>query len=178
MDNINLFFQIYHLSRQNPLLDQVMIFGAQYLIYLALFLMFVLVPLGKTKERKAFLLALFSLFLALILAKIIRIFYFEPRPFITYQISPLIPHQSDASFPSTHTMVISSIALAFIYYKSRFAPLFLIFLIWLGLGRIFVGVHYPLDILGGFLISLVSLAGGRLAKSALFFTRIFGTKKN
>lgn len=157
MDNFSLFFLIFGLNTQNPFLNNVMIFGAEYLIYLAFILMFILAFKGGNKERKALLLALFCLPILIIIIKIIHLFFFEPRPFISYDISPLVSHKADASFPSRHASIISALAFAYIYFKSKWALLFLIMMIWVGLSRIYVGVHYPLDILGGFLVGIVSL---------------------
>lgn len=42
----------------------------------------------------------------------------EPRPFVTHTVHLLIPHAADSSFPSTHAMAMTAIALPiFATYK-------------------------------------------------------------
>lgn len=169
MDNFSLFFLISGLNNQYPALDYIMIFGAEYLIYFAFILMFVLAVWGGSNEKKALLLTLFCLPILVIIIKVIHLFFFEPRPFISFDISPLIPYKADASFPSRHASIISSLAFAYTYLKSKWAPFFLIIMIWVGLSRIYVGVHYPLDIIGGFLVGIFSLIVALQIKNLLKF---------
>lgn len=157
MDNFSLFFLIFNLSGYNFFLDSLMIFGANYLIYLAFLLVFILGIVGKTKDKKAFLLILLGIPIAVLLIKAIHLFIFEPRPFVTLHISSLVKEAADASFPSRHSTFISVIAFSFAFFKSKWAPLFLFIMFWVGLSRIFVGVHYPLDIIGGFAIGTASI---------------------
>ncbi|MBI2039775.1 phosphatase PAP2 family protein [Candidatus Microgenomates bacterium] len=159
MDNEALFFTIFNLAGKNPALDTLMIFGARFLIYLTFLLMFVLAFKGGAKERKVIILVLLSLPLVFLIIAVIHLFFIEPRPFISYQFTPLIPFPfiNDPSFPSRHASIISAIAFSYYYFKSKWAPLFFIFAIWVGVSRIYVGVHYPLDILGGVMVGIVSL---------------------
>ena len=134
-----------------------MIFGAEYLIYLTLIGMFIIAFRGKVNDKKALLLACLTLPIAIIIIKIIHIFFYEPRPYVSFDITPLVEHEADASFPSRHTSIMAAIALSFTYFKSKYAPLLLLFTLWVGLARIYVGLHYPFDIIGGILTGLVSM---------------------
>lgn len=156
-NNTSLFFLIFNLSNKFPLSDFLMIFGAETLIYLVFILMLVLTYKGSAPERKALILALISFPILVIIIKIIHLLYYEYRPFITYQFTPLISYGEDASFPSRHTSIISAIAFSYFYFKSKWSYLFLFSMIWIGLSRIYVGVHYPLDILGGFIVGFISV---------------------
>jgi len=157
MDNVSVFFLIFGLSNHSPLLDQLMIFGARYLILLTFLIIFILIFKGTTAEKKAFLLTILAIPIAIIIIKIIHLFYFEPRPFVTYQLIPLFTYDPDASFPSRHASIMAVVALSYIYFKSKWSVLFLILLIWLGVSRVYVGVHYPIDILGGVIVGIISL---------------------
>lgn len=167
--NTSLFFLIFNLSNKFPILDFMMIFGAESLIYLVFLLMFVLAYKGKAPERKAIILALVSLPILVIIIKIIHLFYYLDRPFMTYHLSPLILYGNDASFPSRHASIMAAITFAYFFYHSKWASLFLIFMIWAGISRIFVGVHYPLDIIGGILTGFVSIL---LTKQLIKFLKI------
>lgn len=157
MDNISLFFLIFNLNGQNMFLDKLMLFGAVHLIYLAILLVLILSLKGKTKEKKAFLLIVLSFPIAVLLIKAIHLFYFEPRPFVNFNFEPITLEDTNASFPSRHATVSAIIAFAYAYFKSKWAMPFLFLMLWVSAARIFVGVHYPLDIVGGFIVGLVSL---------------------
>lgn len=133
-----------------------MIFGARFIIYLTFILMFVLAFKGGVKEKKALVLAVLSIPILVLIIKTIHIFYFETRPFVNLQFDPLINATEDASFPSRHTSIMAALAFAYLYFKSKWAPLFLLLLIWVGVSRIYVGVHYPIDIIGGFLVGIIA----------------------
>lgn len=156
MDNLGLFFLIFGLNNQSKLADYLMIFGAEYVIYFIFILMFFLTIKGGVKEKKSLFLALICLPIAVIIVKLIHLFFFEPRPFIDYAISPLILHKADASFPSRHTLIAAVIAFSYVYFKSKWALLFLLLMLWVGISRIYVGVHYPLDIIGGIAIGIIT----------------------
>src|SRR3989338_8746396 len=148
MYNNDLFFLIFNLNRLSPILDKLMVFGAEYLIYLTIGLMFILIFRGGKKEKKAALFAIVAIPIAIILIKITHIFFYEPRPFVTFHFSPVLDKTADASFPSRHATIMSVIAFAYVYLKSKWKLLFLSFMLFVGISRIFIGVHYPLDILG------------------------------
>lgn len=133
------------------------IFGAEYVIYTMFFITLILGFMGKTNDKKAFLLIILGIPVSIILIKIIHLFYFEPRPFITNNFIPLVKEINDASFPSRHTTISSVIAFSFIFFKSKWSTFFLAAALWVGASRVFVGVHYPLDILGGFIVAAISL---------------------
>lgn len=134
-----------------------MVFGATYLIYLALLLVLILGIKGSIREKKALLLILVSVPIALLLIVIIHLFFFEPRPFANFHFTPIVPEKAGASFPSHHAAITAVLAFAYTYFKSRWSLLLLFIMCWVGLSRIFVGVHYPLDILGGFVTAIVAI---------------------
>ena len=123
---------------------------------------------GKLKEREAFLLAILAIPIAILLIMGIHIFYLEPRPFVTYHFSPLADNTQDASFPSRHATIMAVIAFAYTYFKSKWSTFFLLLMILVGFSRIYVGVHYPLDIIGGFVTGVVSLAVALQFKKFLY----------
>lgn len=63
------------------------------------------------------------------------------------------------SFPSDHTIAVTNIALVVILSTSSLslASLFLLAAALVAMGRVYAGVHYPRDIVGGFFIALFSV---------------------
>ena len=86
----------------------------------------------------------------------------EPRPFSVDPRIKMLDTVNDASFPSGHTqgavVVWGYLATAF---KRRWLTILSIALIvFIPLSRIYLGVHYPTDVLGGYVIGGLFLLGG------------------
>jgi undecaprenyl-diphosphatase len=80
----------------------------------------------------------------------------RPRPFRRYpEPDPLghVPH--DSSFPSGHTTIAFAAATVLAYYRPRWSPAFFLLAVAIGFSRIYDGVHYPLDVLGGALLGVL-----------------------
>ncbi len=150
--------------------DKLMVFGATYLIYFMFLLVLILVFKGKTKERKAFLLILIGLPVAILLIKFIHLFYFEPRPFVAFHFTPIVAEAADASFPSRHATIAAIIAFSFTFFKSKWAWALLPIMLWVGISRVYVGVHYSWDIAGGFAVAGIALFIGVIFKKIIFQT--------
>lgn len=167
MVNTELFFQIFNLNGQNAILDKLMLFGATDLIYITFAMVLILGIREGIREKKSFLLIILALPVAVLLIKIIHLFFYESRPFVTFNLLPYAPESQDASFPSRHATISAVIAFAYTYFKSKWTLLFLFIMLWIGVARIFVGVHYPLDVLGGFITAIISLMLALLVQKIL-----------
>lgn len=156
--NTDLYLWIFHLGSQNVWLDRLMIFGANYLIFLVPLISMILFFRSKdARNRKAVLLYFLAFIVGFILLKLLGLFIYEPRPFMTLGTKPLISFSTDDSFPSDHTLVMSIITFSYFYYRTKIRWALLIMTVWVGLSRIYVGVHYPLDILGGLLLGAIAV---------------------
>jgi len=81
---------------------------------------------------------------------------FRPRPETVSAIEPLIKHLPDNSFPSGHAIFAgSSILAGFLYTRWWIAWVLLITGIMMIFSRVLAGIHYPGDILVGFIIWLI-----------------------
>ena len=114
------------------------------------------------KTRRVGITALLSITIGFLITNVLlKNIVARPRPFDAYtEIIPLITRPTDFSFPSGHTC--ASFASAFAIYrckevfpkKWRIAAMVLATLI--ALSRLYVGVHYPTDVLGGLIVGLFS----------------------
>jgi undecaprenyl-diphosphatase len=72
------------------------------------------------------------------------------RPNVRYaEPKPLVPAPHDAAFPSGHAATSFAAATILTVAAPRLGPLWLVLALAVGFSRVYVGVHYPLDIVGG-----------------------------
>ena len=67
----------------------------------------------------------------------------------------LLGYKTSFSFPSSHAMNMFGQAMLFTFFYPRFSGWFFLFAATIGFSRIYVGVHYPLNVLGGALFGMI-----------------------
>ena len=102
--------------------------------------------------------ALFATALAMGLALAIRCAFYNPRPFVQGLGRMLIEHYATTSFPSFHATFLFSLALPLLAQRSTRGTALAILLmgVTIAWARIFVGVHYPFDMAGAFVVSAIA----------------------
>ena len=141
------------------------IFFADY----AIFLLFGMLPLlWFAKSRELALHAFLSALTAWAISKFLKDFFYTPRPFLISGLTPLVKYSSDGSFPSNHTAAAFAIAITVFLHHRRLGIILIILALLIGISRIFGGVHYPIDIIGGAAIgSLIAWSVSHLHPSWL-----------
>lgn len=92
---------------------------------------------------------------AWVLSKIFKALIKIPRPFIEHQFNPVVL-ETGYSFPSSHATVAFALATAAYFYDKKLGLYFGVFALFISLSRVVLGVHYPLDILGGMVLGTIS----------------------
>ena len=79
-----------------------------------------------------------------------------PRPYGEWDIKPLLDRDSPGqSMPSRHVFSASIISMACLHASLSVGVILLILSVFLGLVRVLGGVHYPKDVLVGYICGLV-----------------------
>jgi undecaprenyl-diphosphatase len=156
--NLTVFNVIHGWSGHSVFADVAAIFFAEYLPYLLVLGFLILVLREPGARRKFYLFAEGALAVILargIITEVIRFFYNVERPFALLGFSPLI-HESGPSFPSGHMAWFFALTVAVWFANRKWGAWFLALSAAMGVARIMVGVHWPLDILGGIVIGAAS----------------------
>jgi undecaprenyl-diphosphatase len=163
--NLYIFHILNNLSNQSATFDKVVYFIAEpfgiiVIILAIIFLLFhhdvlpsknPLLPLLK-KWREITLVFLSGIF-AWIVSETIKTIAHTPRPFeYLLDLKPIFLHGGMDSFPSGHATFFSALAVALYMSHKRVGYLFMVFALLIGLSRIIAGVHFPIDILFGFIL--------------------------
>jgi undecaprenyl-diphosphatase len=140
-------------------------FFATYLIYLLPIGLVWLAITGDAKDRRAMTSAVLTALLALLLGFVISTVWPQLRPFAIPLGTNLLPHVTDAGFPSDHALVFFGLGFGMLL-QARLAwaavPLMAAG-VMVGWARIYLGVHFPADIVGAVPVALV---GALLVRSA------------
>jgi undecaprenyl-diphosphatase len=135
------------------MLEYLIIFGAEYLVFVMLSVAFIYWATQKSQKKVA--LGIFGFIVALsafIISRLASLLYNNPRPFAVQEFAPIVKHAADNGFPSDHTLLAGTIAVTvYSFNKGLGVSLFLLAIV-VGLARVFGGVHHLVDILGSLVI--------------------------
>ena len=124
----------------------------------AIWILLSLILLIRPTTRRCGMAMLTALLLGLLVGNLaLKNIIARPRPFAAYtDILPLVMPIDPFSFPSGHTLSSFCAASAcFAYHKKAGAACGVLALL-IGLSRLYVGVHYPTDVLAGMVLGIVS----------------------
>ena len=174
MYNINqeLFLTINNYATTNHDIDFIMISFAKYIPYIFIGLLFYLWFSNKQNEA---LYAGYTTTLGVTINSMIGLFYFHPRPFMDNLGVALLSHKAENSFPSDHTTFVVSIAFMLLTFKQTriIGVVASILALWCGVARVYCCVHYPFDIAGSIVVSIVAVTIIKLLSSKLSGLNIF-----
>jgi undecaprenyl-diphosphatase len=128
-------------------------FFAEYVLY-ALPLFFIFLWFFGTKAQKEIVLkSLLVIFISLCIGQLIIMFFPHPRPFMMGVGRTLIVHAPNASFPSHHMIFFSAVFISHFLAKNyKISLIFFILTLLVAWSRIYLGVHFPFDMIGAFCI--------------------------
>jgi undecaprenyl-diphosphatase len=129
-------------GRIAPYLMVIFLFG--YSIYVANIYLFIYAMISGLSAR-------------FIINELVHLFYKEERPAYLKETKVLIPVPKNYSFPSGHASFLFGMSFFVFFYNINLAIIFVLFSFLVGFARVFCGVHWFRDILGGFFAGFLSV---------------------
>ncbi len=115
-------------------------------------------PEMRRERQQRVINGLIALAGALLTLRLLGMLLYRARPFVAHTVTLLVAHAPDTSFPSEHTTFAFVLIVALFPVLGRTRWLWLALGVAIGIARVFVGVHYPTDVLAGAIIG--ALWGG------------------
>ena len=116
-------------------------------------------PLKREENQRAVIAAMISVGFANVLVIICNHFYYGLRPFeelTSDSVNLLFYRPTDSSFPSNFAAVTFAIATPILIKNFKYGLLLLVLAILSSCGRIYIGVHYPLDVIAGAIVGIIT----------------------
>ncbi|MFC7785831.1 MULTISPECIES: undecaprenyl-diphosphatase [unclassified Rossellomorea] len=158
-----LFSAINLLSGRSEPVDLLMIFLSKKIRYVFIFVL-LFMWFRNDHYRRVSWNAVMSSVITLFLHTLVKLFYFKPRPFAKRRVGILIPSRTDSSFPSKHTLLACAVSTSIFLYDRFLGSIMWILSVLTGLSRIWLGHHYPSDIIGSAIIaSMTSMVVSKTA---------------
>jgi undecaprenyl-diphosphatase len=113
-------------------------------------------PGGDRKWKLAAGNGLAAAALALVVDQVIHAIYDRPRPYESHLISHPWTSKTDPSFPSDHSSASFAIAFAILMIDPLVGAVFVVAAVLIGVGRVFIGAHYPGDVAASLVVAAIS----------------------
>ncbi len=162
--NNAIFYFFYNLAYQSAFMDKLIVFFAVYFPYIVIISAGVFLLMHHEvfkadntfqiflQKKKEILGAFFVGALAYILSQLLKFLFHTPRPFDVFpNVRPLFA-ESGFGFPSGHATFFMALAVSIFFSHKKAGYVFMVFALIIGLARVAAGVHFPIDILGGFIL--------------------------
>ncbi len=177
-------------GKNSPVLDQVMYLISGRFTWIPLYLILAIMII-RDYRKGAILIILFAV-IAIVLsdqgANLIKDYFMRLRPSHTAGVMNQLHYYKDSAgeaymgglygFPSNHAANAASLAMYIILlFRRRFVTVIMIcYVLLIGYSRIYLGVHYPFDVLGGILLGIFT--GSLAHKSCMILQRASSMRDN
>jgi undecaprenyl-diphosphatase len=133
----------------NPLVDAIGTAAATDLIFVVVLSAAIwwFWPIANDAGKRALLAAMVAVVGGQALNVLIGHFLFVPRPFVAHQVHLLVKAAQDSSFPSDHATAAFAVATTALLRRMPGRHLLLLGAVVIAFARVYVGAHYPADVI-------------------------------
>jgi membrane-associated phospholipid phosphatase len=165
--NTQIFYFLYNYAHQTSLIYKSIIFFADTFPKIVILLAGVFLVMHHDalkadnsydiviKKWKEIVLVFLSGIAAYVLAYIVKFIVHAPRPFDAFKDVHSLITETGYAFPSGHATFFAALAVSIFFMHKRAGYVFMVFALVIGIARIMAGVHFPIDILGGFVLGAI-----------------------
>ncbi len=117
-----------------------------------------LLVLAAQRARLTFAMAVriaLLLVVAYLAAKVLSHVILDPRPYLVDHVTPLAHVSRDNGFPSDHTLLAAALTASLMWIARRWIAVFALGTLLVMLGRLGIGAHHTIDVLGSVAIVVV-----------------------
>ena len=169
LENLN--YQLFYLINTTPASPEWMIDFATFLAKDLISIVPVLAailwlwgPRSQVKAQRQLVIKMaMALGISVLVSYILGLTFPHDRPFVDHAGYTFLHHAPDDSFPSDHGTVIFTFALAFLFWHRLWSGAVLMVVAGaIAWSRVYLGVHWPMDMVGGLLVGLIGCVSAAL----------------
>lgn len=167
MPNIDLLYFLNRLANVSGIVSTLSVFVSgifTFVIYPIFFCYYAYTHV--TQKMYFFALTFSTLLTSWLLSETIKRITKIPRPYVSHNTIHTFTHSTGYSFPSEHAAVYGALAFIAFSIDFRLGIITTIVAFLIGISRVNLGVHYPIDVLVGWIVGILV---------ALVFTYFFKT---
>ncbi len=165
--NNSIFYFLHSFAFQSNLLDSLIRFFAEPFIYIVIILVIIILikkykVFGQDntipslwKRGRNIAIILFATVATYLLANLLKFLFHTDRPFIALSNINTLVSESSYAFPSGHSAVIAAFAFAVFFKNKKLGYICFAAVLLIGLARVAAGVHFPVDIIGGYALGFI-----------------------
>ncbi|MBE6485634.1 MAG: phosphatase PAP2 family protein [Methanosphaera stadtmanae] len=146
--------ELINLSYHNFIIDNLaLLISNMGIIYFWIVISIILYLFGSQKGKDVAKRMIIILLVTTLITQLVKILVMRPRPYTELSNLVVLGLETDYSFPSGHTS--TSTAMAYLLSREYKKWIFMLIPIVVAFTRLYIGVHYPSDVLGGFLLGFL-----------------------
>ena len=140
-------------------MDAVTIFFAKYVVFIIVLIagIYWLTLPNKQKVQMLIFGAIIAI-VTFILTRIGSAVYYDARPFVDMNVTPILPHDANNGFPSDHTALAFVAAAAVFYMNRKLGSVLFVIAFTVGASRVVGYIHSPTDIAGSIVFVVIAYA--------------------